>query len=291
MSGPGAANGEGGALACNRRLRCRRLGLWTCLLSIDDQPLINERLGALNETTASTTSYKQPPAIPGRVKLEDEALDFRVSMTEIERLSEGIAWIDLSFVERDRTPRWAIEEGIRCHLTGMSLREVSKFLEQYGIDRSHVAIHNWVHKADLQPISTVSEDQLAVDEKMIRLHGQQFWLYGAVDPHTNEILHVSLYPTANKQTTRWFLTELHRRYQLDDVKFLVDDADYLGPVLAEDGYRFQIIQHGNRNAIERVFWEIERRTSSFANSFSNVTLETAQDWLEAVAVYHNSRQT
>ena len=108
----------------------------------------------------------------GRVKLEDEAFDFRVLMAEIERLSEGIAWIDLSFVERDRTPRWAIEVGIRCHLAGMSLREVSKHLERFGIDRSHVAVHNWVHKADLQPISTVSEDQLAVDEKMIRLHGR-----------------------------------------------------------------------------------------------------------------------
>ncbi len=50
---------------------------------------------------------------------------------------------------------------------------------------------------------------------------------------------MSLYPTANKQTTRWFLTELHRRYQLDNVELLVDDADYLGSVLAEDGYRFQ----------------------------------------------------
>ncbi len=112
-----------------------------------------------------------PPAHLGRVKLENEAFDFRVSMTEIERLSQRIAWIDLSFVERDRTPRWAIEIGIRCHLAGISLREVSKFLDEYGIDRSHVAIHNWVHKADLQPISTVSADQLAVDEKMIRLHG------------------------------------------------------------------------------------------------------------------------
>jgi len=179
-------------------------------------------------------------------------------MSEFDRLNDGIAWIDLSFVERDRTPLCAIEVGIRCHLAGMSLCEVSKFLEEYGIDRSHVAIHNWVHKADRQPISTVSVDQLAVDETMIRLHGQQFWLYGAVDPYTNEIFHVSLYPTATKQTARWFLTELHRRYhQLDDVKFLVDDVDYLGPVLAEDGCRFQIIQHGNRNAIERVFWEIE----------------------------------
>ena len=50
-----------------------------------------------------------------------------------------------------------------------------------------------------------------------------------------------------------------------------------------------MIRHRNRNAIERIFWETERQTSSFANSFSNVALETAQDWLELVAVYHNSR--
>ena len=81
------------------------------------------------QTTHNTRLLKISASSTGRVKLEDEAFDFRVLMTEIERLSEGIAWIDLSFVERDRTPRWAIEEGIRCHLTGMSLREVSKFLE------------------------------------------------------------------------------------------------------------------------------------------------------------------
>jgi transposase-like protein len=95
-------------------------------------------------------------------------------MAGIDRLSERIAWIDLLFVERDRTSRWAIEVGIRCHLAGMSLREISKHLERFGVDRSHVAIHNWVDKADLQPISTVSGDQIAVDEKMIRFHGQKF---------------------------------------------------------------------------------------------------------------------
>jgi hypothetical protein len=39
---------------------------------------------------------------------------------------------------------------------------------------------------------------------MICLHDQKFWPYGAVDPQTNEILHVSPYLTANKQMTRWF---------------------------------------------------------------------------------------
>jgi len=168
----------------------------------------------------------------------------------------------------------------------MSLRDPSQSLEKLGVQCSHVSIHEWVHKANLQPLSMVTADQLAVDEKMIRLHGQQFWLYGAVDPEKNEILYVSLFPTPTKQTTRWFLTELHHRYQLDDILFFVDDADYLGAVLAEDGYRFQTPAHGNWNAIERVFCEIERRTSSFANSFSQVELETAQNWLEAFAVHH-----
>jgi transposase-like protein len=212
-------------------------------------------------------------------------------MPEFDRLNGCIKWIDLSFVERERTPEWAIQVGIRCHLAGMSTRDASQFLDELGVQRSHVAVHNWVHKADLQPISTVSADQLAVDEKVIRVNGDDYWLYGAVDPETNEILHVRLFPTTTKQTTRWFLAELHRRYQLDTVEFLVDEADYLMNVLEEDGYRFQIISHGNRNAIERVFWEIERRTSSFATSFSSVEPQTAESWLQALAVRHNSRQT
>ena len=194
-------------------------------------------------------------------------------------------------MERRRTPEWAIQVGIRCHLAGMSLRDASQFLDELGVNRSHVAIHDWVHKADLQPISTVTADRLAVDEKVIRINGDDYWLYGAVDPETNKILQLRLFPTTTKQTTRWFLTELHRRYQLDNVEFLVDDADYLVNVLEQDGYRFQMISHGNRNAIERVFWEIERRTSSFATSFNHVNPKTAESWLQALAVRHNSRQS
>jgi hypothetical protein len=46
----------------------------------------------------------------------------------------------------------------------------------------HVAIHERVRKAGLRRISTVTADQLAVDGKAIRLHCQDFWLYGTVDP-------------------------------------------------------------------------------------------------------------
>jgi transposase-like protein len=48
----------------------------------------------------------------------------------------------------------------------------------------------------------VTAEQLAVDEKMIRLGGEEYWLYGAVNSHPNEILHVSLFSTTTKQTRR-----------------------------------------------------------------------------------------
>ena len=67
----------------------------------------------------------------------------------------------------------------------------------FGINRIYFAVHNWVYKANLQPISTVSEDQLAPDETMVRLYGQKLWLHGAVDPYTNKILLMGLYLTAN----------------------------------------------------------------------------------------------
>ena len=53
-------------------------------------------------------------------------------MAEIERLSEGIGWIDLSFVKRDRTPRWAIEEGIRYILLICRLVRQINFLNNIG---------------------------------------------------------------------------------------------------------------------------------------------------------------
>jgi len=46
-------------------------------------------------------------------------------MTEFDRLSGRIEWIDVSFVERSRTPEWAMQLGIRCPLAGISTSQES----------------------------------------------------------------------------------------------------------------------------------------------------------------------
>ena len=212
-------------------------------------------------------------------------------MAECDRLGESIEWIDLEFVERERTPRFAIQLGIQLHLAGLSLSNTKQHLDRLGVDRSRTAIRNWVQKANLQPDSDANPNQIAVDETAIRLNGQRHWLYAAVDPDTNRFHHVRLFQTRTTQLTVLFLRELRDKQQVKDVTFLVDAATHLKAALDRLGLRSRVCRHGNRNSVERVFREVKRRTSSFSNSFSNATLPTAESWLQAFAVRWNRCQS
>jgi len=114
-------------------------------------------------------------------------------------------------------------------------------------------VHNWVQKAELQPLDGADPDHVAVDETVIQLNDEQFWLYAAVDPETNRLLHVKLVPTRNQAITEMFLAELREKHLVDDALFLVDSGPWLHAALHRHGLRFQYERHGNRNSVERVF--------------------------------------
>jgi transposase-like protein len=61
-------------------------------------------------------------------------------------------------------------------------------LKDLGGQRSRKVIHNWVQQANLQPDSGKSPNQIVLDETVIRINEQQFWLYAAVDPQSTEVL-------------------------------------------------------------------------------------------------------
>ena len=191
-------------------------------------------------------------------------------------------------MERERTPIELMKLGIRLHLAGLSLSNTIRELEKFGVERSRKAVHDWVQKADLQPADEASPDHVALDETVIRINGQQFWLYAAVDPETNKFLHVRLFTTTTTALTQRFLQELQEKHDIENAVFLVDNAQHLATALRRAGLRFQTVRHGNRNAVERVFREVKRRTSSFSNSFSHVQPTTAETWLQTFAVWWNS---
>ena len=208
-------------------------------------------------------------------------------MTENARLDGSIDRIELDFVEREATPRLLMKLSIQLHLAGLSLSNTVSILEVFGVSRARSTVHNWVHKAELQPESGKQPDHVVVDETVIQLNDDQYWLYAAVDPETNELLYTSLEPTTNAGLAEVFLAELSEKHDVADAVFLIDGAHSLQAACHDAGYDFRYEKHGNRNAVERVFREIKRRTICFSNRFSNASADTADDWLKSFSFAWN----
>lgn len=191
--------------------------------------------------------------------------------------------IELDFVEREATPRLLRRLSVQLHLVGSSLSNTVSILELLGVERARSTVHNWVHKADLQPDPGQRPDHVVLDETVIRLKGEYHWLYPAVDPDINDLLHVRLLPMRTQAAAELFLAQLEKRHDVDDATFFVDSEQALQETCQRRSLRFRYKKHGKRNSAERVFREVKRRTSSFSNSFSHADGTTADQRIKSFA--------
>jgi putative transposase len=65
-----------------------------------------------------------------------------------------------------------------------------------------------MQKANLQPAGGQSPNHVAADETVILINNQQFWLYTAADPDTNNLLHLRLLSLQTTASTEIFLRGL-----------------------------------------------------------------------------------
>jgi transposase-like protein len=131
-----------------------------------------------------------------------------------------------------------------------------------------------VHKDDLQPGADRCTDHIAVDKTVIRLNNEKYWLYAAVDPETNELLHTKLITTKKEVLAYSFLTELSEKHDVSDAVFLVDVSHSLQHACHRHGFDCSHEKHGNRNTVKNVFQKVKRRTICFSNCFSKAEVET-----------------
>ena len=114
-------------------------------------------------------------------------------MHETTRLDGPSDAIELDFVERVATPKPVMKYGIHLHLAGLSLQKAVSFLENFGIERCRSTVHYWVKRSNLEPRTGRSPEKIALDETVVKIDGERHWLFAAVDPETNVILHVGVY--------------------------------------------------------------------------------------------------
>ncbi|PHQ39030.1 IS6 family transposase, partial [Halorubrum persicum] len=142
-------------------------------------------------------------------------------------------------------------------------------------------------EADLQPESGRSPNHVAIDKTVIQLEDEQYSLYAAVDPDSNDLLHTTLEATRTNVIADQVFAELREKHDVDDATVLVDGAVPLHRACEKHGLDFRYERHGNRNRAERVFCEIKRRTIYFSNCLSNANAETAHEWLRSFAFAWN----
>lgn len=62
--------------------------------------------------------------------------------------------------------------------------------EGFGVSRARSTVHNWVQEDALDPWGGCSSENVALDEPIVKIDGEQFWVVGAVAPrHRRDVSH------------------------------------------------------------------------------------------------------
>ena len=136
----------------------------------------------------------------------------------------GEALEEPNVFKRDRTESFVVELAIVLYNSGVSLRKTERVLGRINVERSHVAIWNWIQKfgerLSATGRQTVAEvpSRILLDETVIVQHGEQFILFAALDGATGygaafgrlRIRHEVLVHGVRNRVERW-IQELKRQ--------------------------------------------------------------------------------
>jgi putative transposase len=188
--------------------------------------------------------------------------------------------------ERERTATPVRAFAVRLHATGCSLRETTSILAELGVERSHGAVWNWVHRiADsVADPPTAQPSRVAVDETAVKINAEWSWLYAAIDLDTKLILDVALFGRHGTNPAAAFLSGLAEKHDLSDTVFLVDQFGYR-TALSRLGLSGQV-DYTDRNLIEKWFHTLKMRVDRFHNSWVG-SRRSVRQWLALFAHYYN----
>jgi putative transposase len=188
--------------------------------------------------------------------------------------------------ERERTATPVRAFAVRLHATGCSLRETASILADLGIERSHQAIFQWVHRLSdsVSDPPSAQPRRVAVDETAVKINGEWSWLYAAIDIDTKLLLDVQLFKRHGTDPAAAFLHGIVEKHDCEDTVFLVDQFGYQTAIsrLGLSGR----VDYTDRNLIEKWFHTLKMRVDRFHNSWVGSRLSVRQ-WLAVFAHYYN----
>jgi putative transposase len=132
------------------------------------------------------------------------------------------------FWENEQTATPIRAFAVCLHQISCSLRETTTILAELGVERSHGAVWSRVHRladSGCDP-PEAQPKRVAVNETAVRINGEWYWLYAAMDTETKLILDVALFARHGTDPAAAFLHRLNETYDLSDTVCLVDQFGY-----------------------------------------------------------------
>jgi len=139
----------------------------------------------------------------------------------------SIDQIKLDFVEREASPEFLMKLSIQLHLSAsLSLSNTVRVCEVFGVQRAQSTVHNWVHKANLQPNLGKNPESRYYTQALHRLWTQD----------RSDVSHWDRRETRGvwSRVSHWWIT-------------------IITSCVSSAGYDFRYEKHGTRSAVKRAF--------------------------------------
>jgi len=116
--------------------------------------------------------------------------------------------------ERNKTYSFIVMYSLYLYFVGLSLRNTSKALTIFrDRKRSYVSFWNWIQRfGSCQIYKTERISSFIIDETMIQIGSQNFWLWICIEPVHSSVLGIYLSEERNMIVAEKFIMSLVLRY-------------------------------------------------------------------------------
>ena len=116
--------------------------------------------------------------------------------------------------ERNRTSTIVVMYSLYLYFLGLSLRNTSKALIIFKDDkRSHVSVWNWIQRfGSLQIYKSKRVSAFIIDETVIQIGNQHFWLWFCIEPIHSSVLGIHISEERNMLVAEKFIRSLVEKY-------------------------------------------------------------------------------
>ena len=165
--------------------------------------------------------------------------------------------------ERNRTSTIVVMYSLYLYFLGLSLRNTSKALIIFKDDkRSHVSIWKWIQRfGSLQIYKRKRVSAFIIDETVIQIGNQHFWLWFCIEPIHSSVLGIYISKERNMLVAEKFIRSLVEKYGRHTV--YTDGGTWYDEACNIIGLKHYLHSPFQKSLMERVNQYFKDRTESF----------------------------